>query len=104
VPASVTEYRYHQVRGAVHDLRALEKRRRRTDKAAETDHPHHLVEIAERGLELREQVDRAGLCRLLAILNRYLSTELTLGDEFAVGAEAQLAGDNNRFPVRTEPT
>ena len=63
-----------------------------------------LVEIAERGLELRQQVDRAGARRLLAVLDRDAAAELALGDQLAVGVEAELAGDHHELPVRTNGT
>ena len=56
VPALVAERRDHQVGGAVHHLGAVDETRRRIDEAAEPHHAHDLVEIAERGLDLREQL------------------------------------------------
>ena len=47
-----------------------------------------LVEIAKRGLDLREQIDGATARRFLAVLDRNLGPELALGDQFAVGIEA----------------
>ena len=55
------------------------------------DHLLDIVELAERRLDLGQQVDRTGARRLLAILDRYASTELALGNQFAVGIEANLA-------------
>src|SRR5262245_23765128 len=68
VPALVAEHRHHQVGGAVHDLGAVEKRGRGIDEATEANHLLDLVEVAERGLDLRQHVDRAGARCLLAVL------------------------------------
>src|SRR5260370_4925911 len=58
VAALVAERRHHQVGGPVQNLRAVEKIGSGIDKTAEPDHAHHLVEIAELGLDLRQQIDR----------------------------------------------
>src|SRR5262249_27869049 len=58
--------------------------------------PHHavdLVEVAERRLGLGEQVHGAGARRLLSVVDRHAATELALGHELAVVAEAELTGE-----------
>ena len=77
-----------EIGGAVHHLGAVKEGRRGIDEAAEPHDAHDLVEIAERGLDLGQQVDRAGARGLLAVLDRDVVAELALGDELAVGAEA----------------
>ena len=96
MPALVAEHRDHEVGGAVHHLGAVEEGRRGIDEAAEANHPLDLVEIAERRLDLRQHVDRAGARRLLAVLDRYAVAELALGDELAARIEADLAGDEQQ--------
>src|SRR5262249_56276223 len=54
--------------------------------------PNDLVELAEGRLDLRQQVDRAGACRFLAVVERYAAAELALDDELAAGVETDLAG------------
>ena len=61
--ALVAEGRDHQVRRAIEHLGSVEEVRRRIDETAEPHHAHHLVEIAERCLDLRQQIDRAALRR-----------------------------------------
>ena len=58
VAALVAEGRDHQVGRAVEHLRSVEEVGRRIDEAAEPHHAHHLVEIADGGLHLGEDVDR----------------------------------------------
>jgi hypothetical protein len=53
--------RDHQVGGAVQHFRPVEEIRRGIDEAAEPDHADHLVEIAEGGLDLRQQIDAQAL-------------------------------------------
>ena len=60
-------------------------------------HALDLVEIAERGFDLRQQIDGASARRLLAVLDRDAGAELALGDELAVGTEADLAGDHEQI-------
>ncbi len=57
--ALVAESRDHQVGRAVQHLRPVEEIRRRIDEAAEPDHADDLVEIAERGFDLGQQIDGA---------------------------------------------
>ena len=76
--------------GAVHHLGPVRETGRRVDEAAEPHHPHHLVEIAERRLELRQQIDRAGARRSLALFERDRGAELAFSDQRAV-LQAKLA-------------
>ena len=78
---------HHQVRRAVHHLGSVDEIRLRRDEATETHDADDLVEIAERGLDLGENVDRTGARRFLPILDRDAPAETT-----------------SRFPVRTKPT
>src|SRR5216684_7508501 len=57
--ALVAEGQDHQVGSAVEHLGSVEEVRRGIDEAAKPHHADHLVEIAERGLDLRQQIDRA---------------------------------------------
>src|SRR4051812_16716374 len=61
MPALVAERRDHQVGGAVEYLGAVEEVGGGIDEPAEADDTDHLVEIAERGLDLRQQIDAATL-------------------------------------------
>src|SRR5262249_47015489 len=54
MPALVAEHLHHQIGGAVQHFRSVDEIRRRIDEAAEPHHAYHLVEIAERGLDLRQ--------------------------------------------------
>src|SRR5690349_98737 len=58
VAALVAENLHHQIGGAVQYLRPVDEVGCRIDEAAEPHHAHHLVEIAERSLDLRQQIDR----------------------------------------------
>src|ERR1700680_51014 len=69
VAALVAEHFDHQVGGAVHHLWAVAETRRRIDETAEADHPRHLVELSERALELRQQIDYTGARRFLPVLD-----------------------------------
>src|SRR5471030_3052704 len=57
--ALVAERQHHQVGSAVEHLRPVEEIRRRIDETSEANHADHLVEVAERGLDLGQQVDGA---------------------------------------------
>src|SRR6195952_2166283 len=81
--ALVAEGCNHQVGGAVQHFWAVEEIRRRVDEAAEPDHAHHLVEVAERGLDLGQQVDGAAARRGIALLHGNAGPELALGDQLA---------------------
>src|SRR5579871_5177636 len=102
MPSLVAEHFHHQVGGAVHHLRAIEEIRRRVDEAAEADHPHDLVEIAECGLDLRQQIDAATARGGSALLDRDAGPELALGDQLARGVEANLAGDEQQVCTADE--
>ena len=88
----------HQVGGAVHDGGEGREGRHRIDEAAEADAAHDLVEIADGGLELGEQVDGAQARRFLADFGRDFRTELALVGigELAVEAEAELPGNDDQ--------
>ena len=97
--AFVAEGGNHQVGGAVHHFRSFEEIRRRIHEAAEPHHAHDFIEIAERGFDLCQHVDRTRARRLLALLERYAGTEFAGGDEFAAWPETV-----RRLPVRTNGT
>ena len=86
----------HHVGSAVHHLRAVEEARRRVHEAAEPHHPRHLVEIADGGLDLGEQIDRTGARRFLPVLDGDPGAQLALGDKLAV-VEADLAGHHEQI-------
>src|SRR5262245_4429390 len=88
----VAEGGNHKVGGAVQHFGALQEARRRVDESAQPYDPYNLVEIAHRGLHMRQQVGGASACRFLAVLYGYTSTKLALSDELAAGVEADLAG------------
>src|SRR5580704_937228 len=94
--ALVAEGRDHQVGRAVQHLRSVEKIRRRIDEAAEPDHAHHLVEVADRGLDLREQVDGTTARGGIALFDRDAGAQLALGDQLALGVETDLTGDEQQ--------
>ena len=73
----------------------LMKPPRRTTRAT-------LVEIAKRGLELGQQIDRAGARGFLPFFYGNAAAELAFRDKFAVGAEAKLAGDDERITAADE--
>src|SRR5215813_3636822 len=98
MPAFVAEHLDHEVGGAVYDLRPIEERRRRIDEAAKPHDPHHLVEVAERDLDLGQKVDRAGARRALALLDRYGLAELAFGDQGAGWPQADLARNHEQRP------
>src|SRR3954468_8841901 len=79
--ALVAERGDHQVGSAVQHFRPVEEIGRGIDEATEPDHAGDLVEIAERRLYLRQQVDAATLCRGVALLDGHASAELALGDQ-----------------------
>lgn len=54
--APIAESRNHQVGSAVEDLWSIDKVRRRIDESAEPHHAHDLVEVANRSLELSDQI------------------------------------------------
>src|SRR4051812_10492078 len=74
----------HQIRGAVQHLWPIEEIGRGVDEAAEPYHAHDLVEVAECGLDLRQQVDPAGPRGSVALLDGDAGAELALGDKLAI--------------------
>src|SRR6202165_2720597 len=68
--ALVAERLHHQVGRAIQHLRPVEKVPRGIDEAAQPDHADHLVEVTERGLDLRQQVDGTTARRGVALLYR----------------------------------
>src|SRR5262245_30275109 len=89
--ALVAEDCDHQVGGAVQHFRSVEEIGCGIDKAAEPDHACDLVEIAECGLHLRQQIHSATFCRRIALLDGHAGAELALCDQSAIGANANLA-------------
>src|SRR5437667_8636760 len=65
--ALVAESRAHQVGGAIEHFWPIEEIGRGIDETAEPHHAHDLIEVAERGLDLRQQIDRAALRRRVAL-------------------------------------
>src|SRR5260221_6211876 len=100
--ALFTEYLHHQVGCAVHNLWAISKSGRRIDETAQPHTTRPLVEIAKRGLELRQQVHGAGARRFLPVLERHAAAELTFCGQLAVAAKAKLAGDDERVAAAHE--
>src|SRR5262249_677601 len=96
VPALVAKDFDHQVGGAVHHLWAVEKCRRRIDETAEPHDARDLVEVAERDLDLRQEIDRTGARGPLAVLDRDDLAELAFGRRLAVRAETDLAGNEQQ--------
>ncbi len=94
--ALVAEGCDHQVGRAVEHLGSVEEIRRGIDKAAKPHHADHLVEIAERGLDLRQQIDRATARRRVALLDGDAGAQLALGDQLAFRVEADLARDEQQ--------
>src|ERR1700739_3629667 len=68
--ALVAEGGDHKVGCAVEHPPPVEKVGREIDEPPEPDHPNHLVEVAERGLDLRQQVDGAPARGGVALLDR----------------------------------
>src|SRR5215475_12648450 len=69
VPSLVTKNLDHKIGGAVHYFGAVNETCRRIDESAQTHDPRDLVEVAQSCLQMCQQVDRTGTCRLLSILN-----------------------------------
>src|SRR6266566_5897187 len=102
MPAPVAEDRNHQVGCAVHHLGSVGKAGSRIDEAAEPDHPDDLVEVAEAGLDLGQQVDGTSAGRPLPVFDRHFAAEPALGDELAVGAETDLSGYEHEISSANE--
>src|SRR5262245_6615037 len=94
--ALVAEHFDHQVGGAVHDLWSVDERRLRVDEPAKPHNADDLVEIAERGLDLGEEIDPAGAGGLLAVLNRHRLAQLSPGNERSASPDADLARDDEQ--------
>src|SRR5438034_8321222 len=94
--ALVAECRDHQVGRAVQHLRSIKKVWRGIDETAEPHYADHLVEVAERGLDLRQEVDGATARRGVALLHGDAGAELSLGDQLAFGIDANLTGDEQQ--------
>src|SRR5437879_11023583 len=94
--ALVAEGCDHQVGGAVQHLWPVEEIRCGIDKTAEPHHAHDLVEVAEGGLDLREQIDRATLRRRVALFDGDAGAQLALGDQLAFRIGANLPGDEQQ--------
>ena len=102
--ALAREYLDHQIGGAVHDLRALQETRRGIDEAAEPYDPDDLVEIPERGFELRQQVDGAGARALLPTSIETPSPSLPLATSLPSAPSDICPETNSSEPVRTNGT
>src|SRR5580704_16959561 len=102
VPPLVAEHLHHQIGGAVHHFRPVDEIRRRIDEAAEPYHAHHLVEIAEGGLDLRQKIDGAAARGGSTLLDRDTGPELALGDQLARRVEANLAGYEQQISAADE--
>src|SRR5205807_3670992 len=96
VPALVGEGGNHEVGGAVQHLWSVEEVGRGIDETAEPDHAHHLVEVAERGLDLRQQVDGAAARRRIALLDGDAGAQLALGDQLSLRIDTNLSRDEQQ--------
>ena len=97
VPTFVAEGGDHEIGGAIHDFRTIDEFRIGIDEAAEANDAGDLVEIAKRGLELGQQINRAGARRLLSILDGDAASELAFCNKLAIGIEANLSGDDQQI-------
>ena len=61
-----------------------------------------IVEVAERSLDLRKQVDGAAPRGSGTLLDRDAAAKLALGDQLAVRAEAHLAGNKQQISAANE--
>src|SRR5271168_440803 len=95
--ALVAESRDHQVGSAVEYLRSVQEIRCRIDETAESNHPHHLVEVAERPLDLRQKVDGAAARGGVALFDADTGAKFAFGDQLAVRAEADLARNKQQI-------
>src|SRR5712675_1656118 len=95
--ALVAERRDHQVGRAIQYLWSVEEVGRGIDEPAEPDHPNHLVEVAERGLDLRQEVDGATARGGTALLDGNAGAKLALGDQLAFRVDANLAGHEQQI-------
>src|SRR5688572_24369883 len=97
MPALLGKRRDHEIGGAVHHLWAIDEIRHAVDEAAEPHDAGDFVEIAERGLQLHKQIDRARARRLLTVLDGNFAAELAFGNELAFGVETKLAGYDEKI-------
>ena len=88
-----------EIGGAVHRRRQRLVAALDAEKAAEPDHAHHFVEVADDGLDLRQHIDGGEPRRRLRGVEAIAGLELAdMGrGELAVGAERQLAGDEDEI-------
>jgi len=94
----------NQVGRAVQHLRSIQKVRRGIDKTAKPHHADHLVEVAERGLDLRQEIDGATARCGVALLHGDAGAKLALGDQLAFGIDANLTGHEQQVAGAYEPT
>jgi hypothetical protein len=104
MPALVAEHLDHEIGSAVHDLRSVEERRGRIDEAAKPHDPHHLVEVAERDLDLGQKVDCAGARRAWPCSTVTASPSLPLATRVPDGPRQIWPETTSSDPVRTNPT
>src|SRR5689334_10492387 len=102
VPALIPESLDHEVGRAVHHVGAVGKSGCRIDETTQSYDARDIVEVAERVLELRQQVDRTGARGLLSILDRDARAQLSFCDQSAVGAKAKLPRDYERISTADE--
>src|SRR5262245_59520346 len=102
MPALVTKNLHHEVGGAIHDLGTVGEAGCRVNEAAKPDNAFDFVEVAERRLELCQQVDGAGAGRLLPTFDRDAAAQLTCGDELSIGAKADLPRYDKHVPATDE--
>ena len=88
----------HQVGSAVEDLRSVEKVRRGIDKAAEPHDAHDLVEVADRSLDLSDEIDGAAAGGGAALFDGDAAAKFPLGNQLAFLVEANLAGHEKKIP------
>ena len=98
----VAEHRDHQVGCAVEHLRSIEEIGRRIDEAAKANHARDLVEVAERGFDLRQQIDCAATRRSVTLFDGDTGAELAFRDQLAFGVDADLPRDKQQIPGADE--
>src|SRR5437868_3041840 len=86
MPAAIAEDLYQQVRGAVDDLVRLAEIGCRIDEAGELDDPRQAIEIADRGLQDGDEVDRRDAGAVTALLDGEGCTDLA-DQSFAIGGD-----------------
>jgi hypothetical protein len=100
MPSPLAENLDHQVGSAVHGRGDLRKTRGDIDEAAKPQATADAIQIAERRLGLREDVDGAAPCRGAPGLDRQAAADLAdmTVIELAIIAERELAGDDEPRP------